>query len=152
MARIRMLFLVVTISAGILFSHAAAFADGITLFAVLSGGNEVSNTGDANVGDTNGWGSATIIIRNNTSLCYAILVTAIDTPTAAHIHEARAGQNGGAVQTLAAPNTGNPGRSSGCLTPSDTDLIRRLKANPSNFYINVHTGLLPGGAVRGQLH
>jgi hypothetical protein len=146
-----MLGLAVAVAGAVLASHAVVFADGVTLFAVLSGGNEVSAT-DPNAGDPNGWGSATIILRNRTSLCYAILVTGIETPIAAHIHEARAGQNGPIVQSLSAPAAGNPGRSSGCLTPTDAGLIGRLRSNASNFYINVHDGEFPGGAVRGQLH
>jgi hypothetical protein len=124
----------------------------VALFATLSGGHEVSPTGEADAGDSNGWGSATIIIRSNTSLCYAILVTGIDTPIAAHIHAARAGQNGPIVLPLTAPSRGNPGRSSGCVTPDDADLIPGLRRNPLDFYINVHTGDFQAGAVRGQLH
>ena len=136
----------------ILSTVSPAFADGVVLFATLSGGHEVTPAGDASAGDTNGWGSATIMIRNSTQLCYAILVTGITAPTAAHIHEARAGANGGIAQGLTPPPSGNPGRVSGCLTPDDTDLVRRLRSNPSNFYVNVHNGDFPNGAVRGQLH
>jgi hypothetical protein len=151
MKTIRTVLFAAALSGALVMNQSAAFADGATLFSVLSGGNEVTAT-DPNTGDLNGWGSATIIIRSSTSLCYAILVTGIDTPSAAHIHEARAGAIGGPVQTLTAPSAGNPGRSSGCLTPADPGLISRLRANPSNFYINVHTGDFPAGAVRGQLH
>ena len=148
----RILSRIVVVSGVILMTASAAAADGITLFATLSGGHEVSPIGDASAGDPNGWGSATIIIRNSTQLCYAILVTAIAAPSVAHIHEARAGSNGGIVQNLTAPASGNPGRVTGCLTPDDADLIRRLRNNPSNFYINVHNDDFPNGAVRGQLH
>jgi hypothetical protein len=48
------------------------------LFAVLSGGNEVTNDGQANVGDPNGRGSATVILHDSNTLCFAILVTGID--------------------------------------------------------------------------
>jgi hypothetical protein len=127
------------------------FAQGVQLFAVLNGGNEVSGTGQAAAGDVNGYGSATVMIRSNSTICYSILVSAIDTPNAAHIHEAFAGTNGGIVISLTAPTTGNPGTSSGCITGLSTTLVNSMRSNPSRFYINVHTGLFPSGAIRGQL-
>lgn len=121
------------------------------LFAVLSGGNEVSPEGEANFGDANGYGSATVIVRGTDTLCYAVLVDRIDTPTAMHIHEASAGSNGGIVIPLTQPASGNPGAISECLEGVDPAVLRRLRSLTTNFYVNVHTGNFPGGAVRGQL-
>jgi hypothetical protein len=135
----------------VLLSQSAAWAQGVQLFAVLNGGNEVSNAGDANVGDQNGWGSATVIIRNADTICFAILVTGIAVPTVAHIHENTAGQNGPVVIPLVAPDSGNPGTSAGCVSELDPALVRRLRLTPSRFYVNVHNDDFPGGAVRGQL-
>ena len=73
------------------FGHLSAFAQ---LSTVLLGGDEVSDAGAANAGDPNGSGTATVLIREtDATLCYAILVTGIDTPTLAHIHEGVAGTN-----------------------------------------------------------
>ena len=66
------------------------------LFAVLLGGNEVSSSGEANAGDPDGYGSATVIIRG-TTLCFGITVDGIDKPILAHIHQAPAGLNGDIV-------------------------------------------------------
>jgi hypothetical protein len=130
------------------FSHSPAFAQ---LFAVLLGGNEVSDAGDANVGDPDGRGTATVLFRDtDTTLCYAILVTGIDTPTLAHIHEGAAGVNGPVVVTFAPPETGDPGESSDCV-PADATVLTNIRQNPAGFYVNVHNGAYPGGAVRGQL-
>jgi hypothetical protein len=144
----------------IVLSHATAFAQGTPLFAVLVGGNEVSGGGAANAGDGNAYGSATVIFRGTDTLCWAILVNAIDPPNAAHIHGARAGVNGDILVNLGPPqnelgqNFGNPGTASGCVTDASTEFaatLRAIKANPSNFYINVHSGNFPAGGVRGQL-
>lgn len=122
-----------------------------TLFAVLVGGNEVSNQGQANVGDPDGRGSATINLPSATTLCFAILVTGIDAPVAAHIHQQAAGRNGPIVVTLTPPNAGNPGHSSGCVANLAPTLLTSITQRPWTFYVNVHTGLFPNGAVRGQL-
>lgn len=120
------------------------------LFAVLLGGNEVSATGEANVGDPNGRGSATVII-DGTTLCFGIAVDGIGTPTAAHIHRNVAGLNGPIVVPLAYPDTGDPGASSGCVPGLDRTLLTQIQSRPSAFYVNVHTEQFSAGAVRGQL-
>lgn len=121
------------------------------LFAQLLGGNEVSGAGIANSGDQDGFGSATVIIKGTNTLCYALLVNNIATPTGAHIHKGRAGQNGGIVVSLTDPAQGNPGTFSDCVTNVDSALVKDIRNNPSGYYINVHTGKFPSGALRGQL-
>lgn len=122
-----------------------------TFFAVLVGGNEVTNEGQVNAGDPDGRGSATISIPNATTLCFAILVTGIDAPVAAHVHKQIAGRNGPIVVTMTRPNGGNPGHSSGCVPNLNPNVLNAITQNPWAFYVNVHTGLFPNGAVRGQL-
>jgi hypothetical protein len=129
----------------------AAGLDKAPLFAHLLGGNEVdSTTGAANAGDPAGFGSATVILKGATTLCFAILMSNLETPTAAHIHEAPAGVNGGVDVTLSVPATGNPGAASGCITV-DSAKVTDIRNNPSKHYINIHTTGFPGGAIRGQL-
>jgi hypothetical protein len=127
-----------------------AIALDTTFSAVLNGGNEVSGTGEANAGDQDGYGIGSVVFNSLHNLCHAILVNKIGTPTAAHIHRGRAGVNGPIVVTLNAPNTGSPGTSRGC-GEIDGKLAVEIRANPTHFYINVHTGGFPGGAIRGQL-
>ncbi|MGH8502527.1 MAG: CHRD domain-containing protein [Gammaproteobacteria bacterium] len=138
-------------TSGMAFGIVAGPSARTTFFAVLVGGNEVSNEAQANVGDPNGRGSATIIIPNARTLCFATLVTGIDTPVAAHVHNGLAGRNGPIVVTLTAPDQGNPGNSSGCVTNLGPALLNAITQNPGAFYVNVHTGLFPDGALRGQL-
>jgi hypothetical protein len=136
-----------------LLSFAAAVpavAQGVQLFAVLNGGNEVGSTGKASAGDPDGSGAASVIVAGPGEICVAIEVTGLDKPNAAHIHEAVAGENGDIVVPLTAPSQGNPGTAAGC-TKVAQKLIGRIVAEPSRFYVNVHTGKFPAGAVRGQL-
>src|SRR5512132_847520 len=73
----------------LVFGHSPAFAQ---LSTVLLGGNEASDAAAANAGDPGGSGTATVLIRGaDATLCYAIVVTGIDTPTLAHIHEGATG-------------------------------------------------------------
>jgi len=140
-------------AAGLLVSAAAvqtASAEGTVWFAVLSGGNEVSGT-TANAGDTNGYGSATVISAPQGRVCYAILVNGITKATLAHIHRGRAGVAGPVVVNFSPPTgDGTPGRVSGCVD-IDPALFDEINTTPSNFYVNVHNEAFPAGAVRGQL-
>lgn len=138
----------------VICSHSTALAQPTRapLFAVLLGANEISATGQANAGDLNGNGSATVIIDGSTTLCFAVIVNGIGTPTNMHIHDGVAGVNGPVVVPLGPPfpATGNPGTSSGCV-PVGAALLNSIRNSSSRFYVNVHTTAFPGGAIRGQL-
>jgi hypothetical protein len=132
--------------AGLLvFGAAVASAQDAQLFAVLSGGNEVGPTGQAAAGDPDGTGSATVNVVGADQLCFAILANNIDLPTFAHIHQGAAGTNGSIVVDLSVPN------SAGCVPGLDPALVDSIRRAPTEFYVNVHNGPFPAGAVRGQL-
>jgi hypothetical protein len=63
------------------------------LFASLSGHSEIPDA------DPDGMGSFTAIIDGD-QFCYGLTATNIDTPTASHVHEGNAGENGPIVITL----------------------------------------------------
>ena len=42
------------------------------------------------------------------------------------------------------------GSSKGCVA-AGADLIKEIRQNPGNYYVNVHNADFPDGAVRGQL-
>jgi hypothetical protein len=71
------------------------------------------------------------------------------TPTAAHIHDAFAGANGG----ILVPLDQDPADATLFTVPEDAMLdeagIERLLAGA--LYVNVHTGAQPAGAIRGQV-
>ena len=70
----------------VLGAASSASAQGLQLFAVLLGGNEVSATGQAAAGDLDGSGTASVILVAEDQLCFSILVDNIDQPAMAHIH------------------------------------------------------------------
>jgi hypothetical protein len=149
------LMVAVTLMGVFVASHAMAqgFGPGKPpLFAVLLGGNEVTDEGEANAGDPDGVGSATVLITvDETTLCFGLTVNNIDQPIAAHIHRGRAGVNGPVVVPFTAPASGEPGASSDCIPDPDPDLLSEIRDFPGRFYVNVHTERFPGGAIRGQL-
>lgn len=144
------------ISAGLLFLVAASESamaqiqgparpavTGIKVFSVdVTGDAEVPGPG------ANGSGSAFLVVHPNARrVCYALDLAGIKPPTAAHIHEGAAGSAGGPVVDFDLANRGL----GACVTDVDADLVRRIAANPSGFYVNVHNEDFPGGALRGQL-
>ena len=148
---IRNIVSALVVFAGITVGATAASAQGMHFFAVLNGGNEISPAGQANAGDPNGFGTAHVMFAGAGQLCFGISVQGIAPPTMAHIHEAEAGTNGPIVVNLAPPAAGNPGASSGCVGGVAAALMARIRNTPSRFYVNVHNGQFPSGAVRGQL-
>ena len=110
-------------------------------------------TGEAEApgpGDPDGSGTAWITLNQGQGeVCFVLEVADIALPaTGAHIHEAPAGEPGGIVVPLTAPD--ETGRSSGCV-PADRDLIKAMRQNPEAYYVNVHSTEHRPGAVRGQL-
>jgi hypothetical protein len=101
--------------------------------------------------------SGTALIRLNVAeglVCFKLVVRGSDPLTAAHIHQAPAGVAGPVVVPLVTPaaSSSDPGvqQSKGCVS-ADPVLIGTIKANPSQFYVNVHDKAFPAGVVRAQL-
>ena len=150
--RLRDKLLALAVFAAVMVSTSAASAQGVQLFAVLNGGNEVTNDGEAAAGDLNGFGAATVIFAGSGRICYGIVVHRISAPTAAHIHDGRAAVNGPIVIPLTVvPNAGSPGAIGACISDLDNSLLRQIQKKPGDFYVNVHNSQFPGGAIRGQL-
>jgi CHRD domain len=121
--------------------------DNKAFFAVMTGAKEV-RAGES-AGDDNGRGSFSATLDGRT-LCYGIQVKNIANPLQAHIHKGGSDVAGGVVQTLKQPAKGDPGASAACVR-LPRNVANGLKANPGNFYVNVHTPDFIAGAVRGQL-
>lgn len=118
--------------------------------ASLNGDNEIGPNGRRGAGDRNGQGGAVITLRGN-RVCYSVVVRDIDRIEAAHIHDARAGRNGGVVFDMAPRRqAGAVAAFSGCKSRGGLNLAR-LGTRPTDFCVNIHTTRFPAGAVRGQL-
>ena len=108
-----------------------------------------SLTGEAE-GDPDGAGLFEALVNPETErICYSITAGAIDKATAAQIHAGAVGETGDPVLTLDTPD-GDDDDSEDCQD-IDRDLAQSLIQTPENFYVNVHTGPFPNGAIRGQL-
>ena len=109
----------------------------------LSGDNEVGG------GDPDGSGTAAVKTRGS-EICYDLKWTGIDA-TMAHIHKGAAGANGDVVVPFFANESPLDAKSkSGCVE-AKASVVKAIAANPSNYYVNVHSPEFPKGAIRGQL-
>ena len=95
--------------------------------------NSVSNSGTITVGDDKSVkGSVT---------------TSNISGTAAHIHEAEAGKNGGVIIPLTKNGDNGWSVPAGAkLTDAQYESYKK-----GNLYLNVHTAANPGGEIRGQI-
>ena len=109
-------------------------------------------------GDPDGSGTATIRVNPGTgAVCYSIEVTGIDEPQepaegigSGHIHVRPSGGIAVDLNTEFVADGSGGFESSGCVT-AERDLLIEILRNPELYYLNVHTGLFPTGAVQGDL-
>jgi len=108
-------------------------------------------------------GSGTVKLTINPGqqdVCWKMHVSGLTSGiTASHIHRGAAATNGPVVVpffNFTTPSTAT--ESSGCanhnainISTSERDLLDAIIANPSGYYVNVHTVNHPAGEVRGQL-
>jgi hypothetical protein len=92
-------------------------------------------------------GFATVQI-SGTTVSYNLLFSGVADPTAAHIHMGAAGETGGVVVDLAPSFTA--GFASGSVT-ADQATIDAIVADPSGYYVQLHSSAFSSGALRGQL-
>lgn len=116
---------------------------GRPLFATLTGAAEAPGPGDPD-----GSGSAVVTLNQGQGMvCFDIAVADIDQISNAHIHEAPVGVPGPVVVGFDPVNNGL----NNCVSGVDPDLIKDIRQNPQDYYVNVHTTVFPAGAIRGQL-
>jgi hypothetical protein len=138
---------------------AAAVVVGLTLATATAGAARkpaartfhVALTGEAETptGDPVGTGTATLRMRKGQArVCYTLSARNIPRAIAAHIHRGKTGTAGVVVVPLKTPNAS--GTSKGCAKAKKS-LVRSMLAHPRSYYVNVHTGDFPAGAIRGQL-
>lgn len=118
----------------------------VTLKAALSGSEEVPGPGaDPGVG-------AVLVEVSGTKVCPDLKVTMGEQPTAAHIHKGAKGAAGPVVVDLKPEFTsGESAFQSKTCVDVTAEQSAALIADPGAYYVNVHSGGHPNGAVRGQL-
>jgi hypothetical protein len=141
--KLRVLAIGAAAMAALMLTAGPGLAQGRPLSTTMSGAEEVPGPGDAD-----GAGFATIRLNSGLGeVCFDLTVSNLAPATAAHIHEAPAGVAGPIVVPLSPPTSGF---SSGCVS-ADRELIKDIRQNPSEYYVNVHNAEFPAGAIRGQL-
>ena len=141
-------FSIAAIAGALVVAMAApSLAGGRPLTADLSGANEVAP------GDPDGSGSVSLTLnQGQNEICFQMDLENVDDPLRAHIHAAQAGSNGPIAVFLfdvVIPDP-IPVTFDDCVS-ADADLIKDIRQNPENYYVNVHNAEFPAGAVRGQL-
>lgn len=118
-----------------------------TLFAELRGGNERPTPTPSTA-----VGAAYVTIDTNNLVTYEVNIGSLQNPTLSHIHKGTSDVAGGVVVSLASSSSAfNNGRVKGTIQLTDATLAADIKANPGNYYVNVHSTADPGGEIRGQL-
>jgi hypothetical protein len=97
-------------------------------------------------------------------VCFQVSWSNLSAPVSnAHIHRGAAGVDGPVVVPFAQPEyPAFPATMSGSVARcvfADRELVKEIRQNPENFYVNVHTRSTPlnpatdrpAGAIRGQL-
>jgi hypothetical protein len=109
--------------------------------ATLTAAEEVPSAGP-----TGGTGTAKVTIdAAGGQLCYDLTWSKeVNNPNAAHIHRGGKGTSGPIVVFLS-PTTQHT-----CVS-QPSPVLQGIASDPSGYYVNIHDGAHPGGAVRGQL-
>jgi len=147
--RRRVLFLAAALGmVALLAVGAPALAEGRPFATTLTGAAEVPGPGDLDAS-----GTAFITLNQGQGeVCFELSWAGIDgTVTAAHIHVGAATVAGPVVVTLfTGVALSGTGSASGCVSAGG-ELIKAIRQDPANYYVNVHSTVFPAGAIRGQL-
>lgn len=129
------------------FGVSTAAAAHTTFTTTLSGAEEVPGPGDPN-----GKGFITVGVYPDGRICYEAKLQAIGRDlVGAHIHEAPAGEAGPVVVDLMPSTATRRGNVLSTCVATTAAQAAEIVANPTDYYVNIHTPAFPGGAIRGQL-
>ena len=151
LAFVAALLLVLTVSV----SSAAASSHRVGVFLLtLTGAEEVTSTcaPPAVCGDPDAIARMVIVvIPQRDKVCFVTRWRGIDgTVVAAHIHPAPRGVAGPVAVPLFEGTFRSSDRTHGCVT-APAGVAAAIVADPSGYYVNIHSTVYPPGAVRAQL-
>ncbi|MFE7106948.1 CHRD domain-containing protein [Streptomyces sp. NPDC057575] len=129
----------------------AARAPAVSLIARLTGDQAARKKDGPAEGAQDGKAVALIKVKGD-RVTFALTWNGIGRPARGHLHQGRAGSDGGVKAELfgtAMPASVNS--AAGQTSMSSAALARRLRTNPGGFYIDLHSEESPGGTLRGQL-
>jgi hypothetical protein len=147
------LIAVFTVGLATFFAAAVALADPsatTTFVAVLTAGDEVPLCAPAG-NDARGVAVFHVLDEATGLVSYKLVANNIPgNTTAAHIHVAPKGMPGPVVQPLAFTSGEEQGMV-GEGTFTNPVLLAAIRANPQNYYVNLHSTVCGAGVIRGQL-
>lgn len=121
-----------------------ALGGGRPLTAELSGDNEIPPSG------SDATGTAVVTLNQGLGeVCADITSSGYaegEVIVGGHIHIGTADVNGPVVVDF---QVDSPNHS--ICVDADPELIRDIRQSPSDFYVNLHSNLVPSGVIRGQL-
>jgi CHRD domain len=119
--------------------------------AMADGEQEVPAPPAVEAGDQDGFASA-FLRTSGSRLRYSLAWVGIGAPTLGHIHQGKRGVNGPVkIGLFTTPVPTNVFALSGRVLDAQADVVKQVRAKPSDFYVNLHTAEFKDGAVRGQL-
>lgn len=136
------------------FSAASDAAPPIVFNVVLRAENEPNG---ASTSESKGYAQVMVEQDGTIEFMFTVNNKSGETYTRAHIHKAPAGVNGPIHWDFleagipVASISDQPSQLRGVARPRAAADLADLLANPSGYYVNVHSTVFPGGAVRGQL-
>jgi hypothetical protein len=115
------------------------------LVSKLSGKKEIPGPGDAD-----GKGAGTFKVNPaKGKFCFLIEYENIEDASAGHIHKGDKANAGPIKIPLFEETTPSPAK--GCVTDVRERLLKKIAKDPKAWYVNLHNGEFPDGAIRGQL-
>ncbi len=141
-------------AASLRFALGSAAAPPTVFNVLLRAENEPNG---ASTSEAKGFAQVRVLEDGTIEFTFTINNKSDETYTRAHIHKAPAGMNGPIhwdfleAGVPVASVSGQPSQLRGVARPRAAAVLADLIANPDQYYVNVHSTVFLGGAVRGQL-